>query len=634
MKILKSTLILTGISLLFLWMVPEVYGQDTNELPNILWITSEDNSPFLGCYGDKNATTPNLDQLAREGFRYTNAFANCPVCSPTRNTIITGVYAASNGNEQMRSAYRTSELVQAYSALLMQSGYYCTNNVKTDYNTSSIDPAKVWDESSSKAHYKNRPEGKPFFAIFNLMESHESSIFPPGALFGRPSERLIPKHNPAAMILPPYHPDIPEMRHDWAVYYDKMEIMDARVGELLRELEALGEAENTIVFYYSDHGGVLARSKRYVYETGTKVPFIVRIPKKYKHLFPGDSPGSDVDRMISFVDLAPTLMSLTDSEIPDYMQGSAFLGSHIDKEPDYVHMTRQRMDERIDMARAVKDKKFRYIRNYMPFRIPMQHLDFLFIATSAQAWEDAFNAGTLNPVQQIPFLPKPVEELYDTENDPWEVNNLAGDQAYKEVLERMRAENKAWMAEIRDVGLIPESMYSELSGQGSMYDYMRSKDCPFDELLEAAETATLPEADLKAYSRYLSHKHPAMRYWGATGMLIHLDVASLQVKTLVKASKDKSSSVAVIAAEALYALGEKETALKAYIRILRDSSYDLTDRNFALNSIDGAHVSDPELQKVIKDFYEANMDGKEGFARFNEYDWLMSETLLKKWGMI
>jgi len=634
MKISIINPILYVFSLLLLAAGHVTYGQIDREMPNILWITSEDNSPFLGCYEDKNATTPNLDQLAREGFRYTNAYANCPVCSPARNTIITGVYAASNGNEQMRSAYRTSELIQAYSALLMKAGYYCTNNVKTDYNTSSIEPKEVWDESSDKAHYKNRQEGLPFFAIFNLMESHESSIFPPGALFGGASEPIIPKHNPAAMVLPPYHPDIPEMRHDWAVYYDKIEIMDARVGELLRELEALGEAENTIVFYYADHGGVLARSKRYVYESGTRVPFIVRIPDKYKHLFPGESPGSTVDRMISFVDLAPTLMSITGTEIPDYMQGKTFLGSQLAKEPEYVHMTRQRMDERIDMVRAVKDKKYRYIRNYMPFRIPMQHLDFLFIATSAQAWEDAFHAGKLNPVQQIPFLPKPVEELYDTENDPWEVNNLAGDPSYKDILERMRAENKAWMAEIRDVGLIPESMYDEFSGEGSMYDYMRSEDCPFDELLEAAETATLPEADLKAYSRYLSHRHPAMRYWGATGMLIHLDVAALQVGTLVKASKDKSSAVAVIAAEALYALGEKEASLESYIRILTDPDYNLTDRNFALNSIDGAHVSDPELTKVIKEFYEANMEGKEGFARFNEYDWLMCEALLKKWGKI
>ncbi|MEZ5070261.1 MAG: sulfatase [Bacteroidales bacterium] len=507
-------------------------GRSESGKPNILWITSEDNSPFLGCYGDKNATTPNLDQLAREGFRYTHAFANCPVCAAARNTIITGVYAASNGNEQMRSTYPSSKAIRAYSALLMEAGYYCTNNSKTDYNTSSIDPAAVWDESSETAHYKNRPDGKPFFAIFNLMESHESRIFPPGAMFGQPSGPVVPKHNPAAMVLPPYHPDIPAMRHDWAVYYDQMEIMDARVGELLRELDALGEADNTIVFYYADHGGVLARSKRYIYETGTRVPFILRIPEKYKALFPGTGPGTTVDRMVSFIDLAPTLLSLVGTDIPEYMQGDVFLGPDATPEPRYVHLSRQRMDERIDMARAVRDKKYRYIRNYMPFRIPMQHLAFLFLAPSAQAWEDAFRSGHLTDVQQIPFLPKPLEELYDTENDPWEVKNLANDPAYREVLERMRAENKAWMGSIRDVGLVPETMYAEFMGEGSMYDYMRSKDCPFDELLEAAEKATLPQADMEAYATYLKHRHPAIRYWGVTGILAHPAYASEPPKPL------------------------------------------------------------------------------------------------------
>jgi len=304
------------------------------------------------------------------------------------------------------------------------------------------------------------------------------------------------------------------------------------------------------------------------------------------------------------------------------------------KEPEYVHMTRQRMDERIDMARAVRDKKFRYIRNYMPFRIPMQHLDFLFLATSAQAWENAFYKGQLSDIQRIPFLPKPVEELYDTENDPWEVNNLADDPAYGAVLERMRAENRAWMKEIRDVGLVPETEYQSLSGEASMYDYMHSDACPFDDLLEAAEKATLPKADISAYKAYLKHKHPAMRYWGAIGMLVHWKEASGELETLKKASLDKSSSVAVIAAEALFTLGETETAVNAYIRILTDNSYTMMDRNFALNSIDGAQVNDPGLTSVIRVFHEANKEGKEGFGRYSAFDWLMSDALLKKWGVL
>jgi len=246
------------------------------ELPNILWLTSEDNSPFLGCYGDEFATTPHLDKLASEGFLYTHAYANAPVCAPTRNTILTGVYACSGGNQHMRSYYPKSDIVKTYPEYLREIGYYCTNNSKTDYNVSNVDPSKIWDQCDKEAHYKNRAEGQPFFAVFNTTISHESSI-----------HKFIPnnelRHSPDEVPIPPHHPATPEMKHDWAQYYDKVEDMDTQIGKWLKELEDEGLLENTIVFYYGDHGGVLARSKRYVYETGTRVPFIVRIPEKYKN---------------------------------------------------------------------------------------------------------------------------------------------------------------------------------------------------------------------------------------------------------------------------------------------------------------------------------------------------------------
>jgi hypothetical protein len=408
--------------------------------------------------------------------------------------------------------------------------------------------------------------------------------------------------------------------------------MDSRAGAILRELEELGEADNTIVFYYGDHGGVLARSKRYLYETGTRVPFIVRIPEKYRYLYPGEAPGSQVDRMISFVDLAPTLLSIAGAEIPDYLQGEAFLGKQAKEGPEYVHLTRGRMDERIDMSRAVRNRKYRYIRNYMPFRIPMQHLAFLFTATSAQAWEDAFLAGKCNQVQSAPFQTRPVEELYDTENDPWEIHNLAGDPAYREVLEQMREVNHSWMTEIRDVGLVPETEYLSLAGEASMYDYMRSDECPFDQLMEAAEMATLPgPGDMGKFVEYLNSEHPALRYWGVTGLLIHLEEATMVLPALKKAADDRSSAVAVLAAEALYLLGQKESAVQVYRRILTDDVYQMLDRNFALNSMDAIHVSDPQLIATVKQLFEEKKESISGFARFNEYDFLMSEYLLTKW---
>ncbi len=331
------------------------------ESPNILWIVSEDNSPFLGCYGDTLATTPNLDRLAGQGNLYTHAFANAPVCAPARNTIITGVYANSNGNQHMRSKYSKSDKVRFFPEYLRDAGYYCTNNSKEDYNIRVTDTKGIWDESSKEAHYKNRRDGQPFFSVFNIGISHESSIHK-----SIPTTELI--HNPKKMILPPYHPDTEDMRHDWAQYYDKITAMDKRVGEILRKLEEDGLAENTIVFYYGDHGGVLARSKRYVYESGTRVPFIVRIPEKYKRLRAGKI-GDHISRLISFVDLAPTMLSISGIKIPEFMQGNAILGDQKSDDPEYVYMFRDRMDERYDMSRAVRDQKYRYIRNYMPYRV-------------------------------------------------------------------------------------------------------------------------------------------------------------------------------------------------------------------------------------------------------------------------
>ena len=595
--------------------------------PNILWITSEDNSPYLGCYGDAFATTPTLDKLADEGFRYTNAYANCPVCAPARNTIITGVYAASNGNEQMRSTYPKSESVIPYPELLRKAGYYCTNNVKTDYNFAG-DYNSIWDECSRTAHWKNTPDGKPFFAIFNLLTTHESQLFP-----FIPNEEL--RHKPEDVVLPPYHPDTEEMRHDWAQYYDKVQDMDAQVGDLLKELEESGLADNTIVFYYADHGGVLARSKRYVFQTGTWVPFIVRIPEKYKQYFPADKPGDAVDRNISFVDLAPTLLSIIGAEKPGYMQGNAFLGNAAEPEPEYVHLTRARMDERVDMSRAVCDKKYRYIRNYMPFRIYMQHLAYLFNARSAQSWEDYYLAGKCNDMQSRAFQTKPVEELYDTENDPYEVNNLADDPAYKEVLERMRKENSRWMKEIRDVGLIPETEYTKRAGDGSMYEYMRSAACPFDELLAAAELATQTgNGAIPQYIELLKNDDSALRYWGVTGLLSHIENAGSALPALKAAAEEEATATAVLIGETLFQLGEKELAEQIFLRILNDENSTMHERNWVLNSVDAIDFRTAAIEKWIKDFFDSKSEELKGWDIYSNYDFSMSKMILERWEVI
>ena len=590
------------------------------ELPNILWLTSEDNCPFLGCYGDEFATTPNLDKLASEGFLYTHAYANAPVCAPARNTIITGIYATSGGNEHMRSNYSKSEIIKTYPEFLREGGYYCTNNVKTDYNTQSIDPQLIWDECSRDAHYKNRNPGQPFFAVFNTTISHESSIHD-----SIPDEKL--RHNPEEVPIPPYHPATQAIKHDWAQYYDKVEDMDAWVGEKLRELEESGLAESTIVFYYGDNGGVLPRSKRYVYETGTRVPLIIRIPEKFKHLFPAKKSGSKINRLVSFVDLAPTLLSIAGINIPDYYQGNAFLGSQKTEDPEYAFMFRGRMDERYDMSRAVRDSKYRYIRNYMPHRIYAQHLEYLWRAPSTRSWEQAYLSGNCNETQSVFWNSKPAEELYDTENDPWEVNNLATDPAYADIVNRMRTANREWMTRVKDAGFIPEADRVRRTGEMPVYDYIRTSGFDLETVIKAAETASFGNVEnLTLFQSYLKNEESSIRYWGATGLLILGDKAEPAKKELLISLNDSSPDVVSVAAEALYNLGETEAAKAALLEVLENPNE--FARCQALNVIDCIEENSPEIIGGV-----INMIKQHPKLNRNSYDLRLAKWLMEKWNL-
>lgn len=611
--LMKSWFLLTLIPVIFISC-----GQDDLPPPNILWITSEDNGPFLGCYGDTFATTPNLDRFASQGFLYTHAYANAPVCAPSRNTIITGVYAVSSGQEHMRSKNPMSEGVRLYPQLLREAGYYCTNNQKEDFNIDPKQTKDVWDELGRTAHYRNRPAGKPFFAIFNSTISHESSIHSPV-----PVEEL--RHKPEGVKLPPYHPDTEEFRRDWALYYDRIEDMDTWVGSILQELEESGEAENTIVFYYSDHGGVLGRSKRFVYETGTRVPFIVRIPEKYKHLYPASAPGQTVDRLISLVDLPPTLMSLLGQAIPDYMQGHAFLGKHKTSDPEYAFMFRGRMDERYDMSRAIRDAKFRYIRNYMPHREYGQYIQYLWQAPSMRSWEAAFRDESCNEIQSRFWLPKPVEELYHTESDPWEVNNLAADPKYKEVLERMRAASVDWMKDIRDAGFIPEAQRVEVSKGSSTYDYMRTDRVDLPKLIETADRCTRATGrDVPELVALLSSENETIRYWAATGLLILKDAATPALESLKKAASDPSPDVAIVAGESLYYLGEEAIGRESILQALKsDNSF---ARVHALNTLDCVGDDSPAVRSAVLAFVKSQAN-----PNSQSYDWRSAIGLLRQW---
>lgn len=540
---------------------PNAWAQ-SEERPNILWIVSEDNTDtFIGCYGNDYATTPNIDKLASEGVRFENAFCTAPISSPSRSTLISGMYPPTLGTDNMRSEYLPPSFLRFFPSYLREAGYYTSNNEKKDYNM--VDQPEVWNESSLKATYKNRSRGQPFFSIFNLMITHESGIFPHKAAADL-------KHDPAKVKLPAYHPSTPEMRHDWAYYYDNIEKMDKEVGLILKELEDLGLADNTIVFYYSDNGGVLGRSKRFVYENGMHVPLIIRVPPKYTHLFPGYAPGSTTDRLVTFLDFAPTVLSLAGIPVPDYMQGMAFMGSQNRQEQKYAYGFRSRMTERFDLYRTVRDKKFRYIRNYMPHKIYGQNDEYMMQAASMQSWQNEFFRDRTDEIQRRFWKAKPAEELYDISADPDNVINLAEKPEYRNTLEQMREANRDWIIQTEDMGFIPEAIFVELKKNNiSPYEYMRSGRHNIKNILRMAEAVGSASAkDKDMIIKGLSDSDPAIRYWAAMGCSAQSGLVN-DKNMLIPLLQDTEPFVGIMAAEALYTeFKEKEQVLdvlKSYI---------------------------------------------------------------------
>ncbi len=537
----------------------------TASRPNILWIVSEDNNPLMGCYGHKLARTPTLDRLAAEGVLYDNCFSQAPVCAPSRFTLITGMYATSCGPaHHMRAQGKVPAGLHGFPAYLRSAGYYCTNNAKTDYNA-EIDLKEIWDESSRKAHWRNRPRGKPFFAVFNHEVTHESQLFPENIAKYKP---LPDPTDPARVELPAYHPDLPEFRTDWANYFDQMARLDEQVAKLMNQLEEDGLVEDTIVFYYSDNGGVLPRSKRFPYDSGTHVPLIIRFPKNYRNLAPG-YPGTRSDAPVSFVDFAPTVLNLAGVKAPDHFQGHAFAGPGRLSAQRYAFSFRNRMDERYDMVRTVRDRRYRYLRNYMPHLIYGQHVEYMFQMRSMAAWEKAYKEGRLSGPPTFFWNEKPAEELYDLQSDPFEVRNLASSRDYRDVLDRMRTALRRHMTDTRDNGFIPEG--SAIEGFDASRDDGRY---PLERILEVADTCIRRDAaNIPRLVRWLGDENECIRYWSALGCVMQGEKAGAAADALVTRLRDSSGSVRVAAAEALCRIGRGDEGLPVLeLCLLKDRS--------------------------------------------------------------
>jgi len=544
-------------------------------MPNILWITCEDISANLGCYGDAYARTPRLDALAAQGVRYTRAFGITGVCAPNRSCLITGVYPSRLGSSDMRSTTRLPEAIKCFTEYLRRAGYYCTNRSKTDYNFRV--PKGAWDVCGGKGHWRGRKTGRkkaqPFFSVFNYTLTHESRIRQGDKSFFRATAKLkaSQRHDPAKAPVPPFHPDTPEVRKDWARYNDLITALDYEVAALLKQLADDGLADDTIVMFFSDHGAGMPGCKKWVWHSGLHVPLIVRFPKKYAKWSPHKA-GSVCERLVSFVDFAPTVLSLAGVKIPEHMQGHAFLGPRAGKGRQYVYAIRDRMAERYDTVRVVRDAKYQYIRNFRPHLTWSQYVSYTEQMPTMKAWRRLAEAGKLKGAPARYFAAtKPVEELYDTAADPHQIHNLAADARHKQALERLRGECLAWMKRTGDLGLLPEYEAHKRAVGRTLWDAGRDpKANPIARLQEAAGLANaMDPANAPKLAALLKDAEPAVRWWGAVGLVALGDKAAPAADALTGATEDPAPNVRIAAAEALCNLGRHDRAIPVLVAGLK-----------------------------------------------------------------
>jgi len=524
--------------------------------PNILWITSEDHGPEMGLYGDTYADTPHVDALAAKGLRYNFAWSTAPVCAPARTTLISGIYPPSSGGQHMRSFVPFPAGKAPYPVFLRAAGYYTTNNDKEDYNLST--PADLWHESSTAAHWKNRPANQPFFAIFNATVSHESK------LRTRPYTAI---HDPAKMKVPPYHPDIPEVRQDWAQYYDTVSAADAIAGRHLADLAAAGLTEDTIVFYYSDHGAGMPSHKRNPNNRGLRVSLVVYIPEKFAHLRPADyQPGGATDRLVGFIDYAPTLLSLIGVKPPEWMQGHAFLGEYATPDPEFMFGFRGRMDERTDFVRTVTDGRYVYVRNFRPDLPAGQHLQYQMHTPTTRLWYEMFLAGKTDRAQSAFWLPTPVEELYDLDSDPHEINNLSTDAKHQDLCQSLASTLINHLIATKDLGFIPEAEFHRLAAGQSPYDWARTPgNYDVTKIAVYAHQKTLGIIPTVAKTKAnLSDPDSAIRWWTLYGIgrQPHAGI-SRYLPSVRKMLEDESPEVQVRAGDLLVRHGSRKDARRA-----------------------------------------------------------------------
>ncbi|HEV7347327.1 sulfatase [Telluribacter sp.] len=545
--------------------------------PNILWITIEDTSPqFIGCYKNKNARTPVIDQLAREGVQFRNAFSTGTVCSPSRFTLITGIrtYEAGTGNH--RSNYPLPAYMRGFPYYMQKCGYYTTNNSKTDYNLA--EPKKfteeAWSESSNRAGWWNRKPGQPFFAIFNFEDSHQSRTmtdtyeqYKKKVLDELPANERIGEHE---FDMPPFYRDSPEMRKQFARVYNSIKLTDNKIGKLLQRLDKDGLRDSTIIFFFADHGEGIPRGKTNGINLGYRVPFIVWFPPMYKHLSPWGEGGVVTDELINFEDLAPTLISLSGGDLPIHLKGRILMGRKRSAPVDHLILSSDRSDNGIDMIRSVTNGRYIYSRNYMPYMPEVRYIRYMEIGDIKQQMRQDLAQHKLNHLQKELFAKRPAEVLYDLKNDGWETTNLINNPAYRGIAGQMRKRLNASLLKSRDVHFLPEYEIAEISKTTTPYEFrMRDEDFPAADVYKAASLAGIrSEAVAYRQIRWLKNKNKFVRYWAAVGLRSQDKATLFSYRAeLTAAIQDTYGPVAVMSSAIAYevfGLPQAEASLKAF----------------------------------------------------------------------
>lgn len=587
--------------------------------PNILWLTAEDMSPTLGCFGDEYAVTPNLDRLAAAGVRYTKCYANAPVCTPARSSIITGIFAGSLGTQHLRGIMPLSPKIKGYPEYLRAAGYYCTNNVKEDYNFET--PASFWDESSGTAHWRKRPDGKPFFCIFNFMTTHQSQTRKEGKEYDDVVAQLKPeeRHDPAKAPLPPYYPATPRVRQNLAAFYNQVTLMDRQVGAILQQLAEDGLEAETIVFFYADHGSGLPRGKRWLHTTGLHVPLIIRCPERYRHWLPVE-PGGAEDELVSFVDFPATVLSLAGIKPPQEWHGQAFLGEYKSTPRTEVFGIRDRVDEVLEMSRTVIDGEWQYIRNFFPHRPRMQRSFYSEHTPIRQELRRLHKAGKLKGDQAWLMSPTvPAEELYHLREDYLGMHNLADQEAFADRVKTMRDKLYDWMLKTRDLSLLHETDMIRRA-QGRMpYEFAHDDAVyPMEKILRVADMVGRGPDYLDALGSALSDDDSAVRYWAAIALAVLGDKASPARDELQTALNDEWPWVRFAAAEACCYIGLEYDAVQILAAGLmkRDIVTNLHAAQILVALDEKARPAIPHMKQAIKKA-----------ENLSDHGWYMREAL-------